>query len=284
MSKVNNKDNRPSKFRLAVIDDRTHKHLFNLHFTRTGFFVGLVSVLVVLTALIYSLVAFTPLRTFIPGYPDAHSKRAAIQNAMRIDSLENVIYRWELYSENLRRVVDGEEPLKIDSIINARSSRQVPQEELEELALKDSLLRQHVKDEEQFGISDRDKRNLPIEGLHFFTPLKGVVSQGYDPAIHPFVDITAPAGSVVKATLDGTVIYDGWSEDAGYTIQIQHDGDIVSIYKHNEKLLKKTGDKVTAGSPIALVGSTGSLSTGDHLHFELWHKGESVDPTRYISF
>ena len=193
MSKVNNKDNRPSKFRLAVIDDRTHKHLFNLHFTRTGFFVGLVSVLVVLTALIYSLVAFTPLRTFIPGYPDAHSKRAAIQNAMRIDSLENVIYRWELYSENLRRVVDGEEPLKIDSIINARSSRQVPQEELEELALKDSLLRQHVKDEEQFGISDRDKRNLPIEGLHFFTPLKGVVSQGYDPAIHPFVDITAPA-------------------------------------------------------------------------------------------
>ena len=284
MSKVNNKDNRPSKFRLAVIDDRTHKHLFNLHFTRTGFFVGLVSVLVVLTALIYSLVPFTPLRTFIPGYPDAHSKRAAIQNAMRIDSLENVIYRWELYSENLRRVVDGEEPLKIDSIINARSSRQVPQEELEELALKDSLLRQHVKDEEQFGISDRDKRNLPIEGLHFFTPLKGVVSQGYDPAIHPFVDITAPAGSVVKATLDGTVIYDGWSEDAGYTIQIQHDGDIVSIYKHNEKLLKKTGDKVTAGSPIALVGSTGSLSTGDHLHFELWHKGESVDPTRYISF
>lgn len=283
MSKVN-KDNKPSKFRLAVIDDRTHKHLFNLHFTRTGFFVGLVSILVVLTALIYSIVAFTPLRTFIPGYPDAHSKRAAIQNAMRIDSLENVIYRWELYSENLRRVVDGEEPLKIDSIINARSSRQVSQEELAELTTKDSLLRQHVKEEEQFGISDRDKRNLPIEGLHFFTPLKGVVSQGYDPAVHPFIDITAPAGSVVKATMDGTVIYDGWSEEAGYTIQIQHDGDIISIYKHNEKLLKKTGDKVSAGSPIALVGSTGSLSTGDHLHFELWHKGESVDPTKYINF
>ena len=284
MSKVNNKDSRPSKFRLAVIDDRTHKHLFNLHFTRTGFFVGLVSILVVLTALVYSLIAFTPVRTFIPGYPDAHSKRAAIQNAMRIDSLENVIYRWELYSENLRRVVDGEEPLKIDSIINVRSSRPVSQEELAELALKDSLLRQHVKDEEKFGISDRDKRNLPIEGMHFFTPLKGVVSQGYDPAVHPFVDITAPAGSVVKATLDGTVIYDGWSEEAGYTIQIQHDGEIISIYKHNEKLLKKSGDKVTAGSPIALVGSTGSLSTGDHLHFELWHKGESVDPTKYISF
>lgn len=283
MSKVN-KDNKTSKFRLAVIDDKTHKHLFNLHFTRTGFFVALMSILVVFTALIYSIIAYTPVRTFIPGYPDAHSKRAAIQNAIRIDSLENVIYRWELYSENLRRVVEGEEPLKIDSVINANRSSEASPEELAAMALRDSLLRQHVKEEEQFGISDRGKRDLPIEGLHFFIPLKGVVSQGYDPVIHPFIDITAPAGSVVKATLDGTVIYDGWSEEAGYTIQIQHDGDIVSIYKHNEKLLKKTGEKVTAGSPIALVGSTGSLTTGDHLHFELWYKGESVDPTKYINF
>lgn len=283
MSKVN-KDNRHSKFRLAIIDDRTHQHLFQLHFTRTGLFVAAVSAFVVLTAAIYSIIAFTPVRTFIPGYPDAHSKRAAIQNAMRIDSLENVIYRWELYSENLRRVVEGEEPLKIDSLINMTYSHQDVSADPADLALKDSLLREHVKEEEKFGISDRNKRDLPIEGLMFFTPLKGVVSQGYDPAIHPYVDITAAAGSVVKATLDGTVIYDGWSDDAGYTIQIQHEGDIVSIYKHNEKLLKKTGDKVKAGAPIALVGNTGNVTTGDHLHFELWHKGETVDPAKYINF
>ena len=203
---------------------------------------------------------------------------------MRIDSLESVIYRWELYSENLRRVVEGEEPLKIDSLINANRESSRTQVDASELALKDSLLRQQVKEEEQFDISGRDKRNLPIEGLHFFTPLKGVVSQGYDPAVHPYIDITAPAGSVVKAILDGTVINDSWSEDTGYTIQIQHDGDIISIYKHNEKLLKKTGEKVTAGSPIALVGNTGRLTTGEHLHFELWYKGEAIDPTRYISF
>ncbi len=283
MSKTH-KDNKPSKFRLAIIDDKTHQHLFNLHFTRTGFFVAAVSVFVVFTAIIYSIIAFTPVRTFIPGYPDAHSKRAAINNAMRIDSLENVIYRWELYSENLRRVVEGEEPLKIDSLISSGQKAKATQEELDQLAMKDSLLRQHVKEEEQFGISDRDKRNLPIEGLHFFIPLKGVVSQGYDAAMHPYIDITAPAGSVVKATLDGTVISAGWSDDSGYTIQIQHEGDIISIYKHNEKLLKKTGDKVTAGSPIALIGNTGSATTGDHLHFELWYKGESVDPTKYINF
>ncbi len=283
MSKVQ-KDNKSHRFRIAVVEDQTHKHLFNLHFTKTGLFVTLVSILVVLSAAVFSIIAYTPVRTFIPGYPDAHSKRAAIQNAMRIDSLENVIYRWELYSENLRRVVEGEEPLKIDSLISSRQHPEATSEELGEMAKKDSLLRKHVKEEEQFGISERNKRNLPIEGLHFFTPLKGVVSQGYDAAVHPYIDITAPAGSVVKAVLDGTVISAGWSDDAGHTIQIQHDGDIISIYKHNEKLLKSVGDKVTAGAPIALVGNTGKLSTGEHLHFELWYKGESVDPTKYINF
>lgn len=278
------KDNRPSRFRLVIIDDDTHQHLFKLRFSKTTGTVAIICFMVMFTALIASFIAFTPVRTFIPGYPDARSKRAAIQNAMRIDSLENVIFRWELYTENLRRTIEGEEPLKIDSIINASRSTQAAEADMKELAQKDSLLRMNVKEEEEFGISDRDKRDLPIEGMHFFTPLKGVVSQGYDAAVHPYVDITAPAGSVVKATLDGTVIYAGWSDEAGNTIQIQHEGGIISIYKHNEKLLKNVGDKVTAGSPIALVGGTGSLSTGEHLHFELWHNGEAVDPVRYINF
>lgn len=278
------REKKSKTFRLAFIDNKTHQHLVTLNFTRTTFFITVVSILVVLCAVIYSIIAFTPVRTFIPGYPDARSKRAAIQNAITIDSLENVIFRWELYSENLRRAVEGEEPVKIDSIIKAQNTSRSESLDMEKIARQDSLLREHVKEEEQFGISDRGRKDLPIEGLHFFTPLKGVVSQGYDPVIHPYIDIAAPEGSVVKATLDGTVIFAGWSDDAGHTIQIQHDGDIVSIYKHNDKLLKKTGDKVTAGTPIALVGNTGELTTGDHLHFELWHKGQTVDPTAYIKF
>lgn len=278
------REKRSKNFRLAIVDDKTHKQLLTIHFTRTTFFVAIVTFLVVLCSIIYSVIAYTPVKTFIPGYPDARSKRAAIQNAIKIDSLESVIYRWELYSENLRRVVEGEEPIKIDSIIKANSRSNGQNPDVAELQRQDSLLREHVKEEEQFGVSDVVRRNLPIEGMHFFTPLKGVVSQGFDPGLHPYIDITAPAGSVVKATLDGTVIFAGWSDDSGHTIQIQHDGDIVSIYKHNEKLLKKAGDKVTAGSPIALVGNSGELTTGDHLHFELWHKGEAVNPTRYINF
>ena len=137
--------------------------------------------------------------------------------------------------------------------------------------------------QEQFEVSGVT-RNLPIAAVAFFTPVKGVVSQGFDRAVHPYLDITAPPGSVVMSVLDGTVVFSGWDDDTGYTLAIQHKGDIVSFYKHNEKLLHKTGDKVKAGTPVALVGNSGSLTTGDHLHFELWYAGEAVDPAQYISF
>ena len=277
-------DKKISKFRFALIDDQTHKHLFVIRFTRLSLTVTIFSGLILLCALIFSIIAFTPVKTFIPGYPDAHSKRAAIQNAIKVDSLENEIFRWEMYSENLRRVLSGEEAINLDSLVT--SIRNKSQEEIQESKLKkqDSLLRQSVLQEEQFEISARSQRDLPIEGVMFFTPLKGAISQGYDPYLHPSVDITAPAGSVVKAVLDGTVISADWNKDTGPTIYIQHDGDIVSAYKHNERLLKALGDKVTAGAPIAVIGNTGELTTGTHLHFELWHKGKTVDPTKYINF
>lgn len=279
------KDHKHRNFRLSIIDDQSHKQLWTVHFTRTSMFITVTTVTVVLCAVIFSIIAYTPIRTFIPGYPDARSKRAAIQNAITIDSLETVIYKWGLYSENLKRVMAGMDPVRIDSLVNAGMAAASTQADMSEIQKKDSILREKVKEEEQFGISaGRDKRQLPIEGVHFFCPLKGVISQGYDPIGHPYIDITAPQGSVVKAILDGTVIHAGWSEEYGHTIQIQHEGDIISIYRHNEKVLKKSGEKVTAGSPIALVGNSGSTSTGTHLHLELWHKGEAVDPSIYINF
>lgn len=277
-----NKDNKVDDFRLDLVDNRTHKQLWGMRFSRIGFILSVVAATVFIIILFYTLFAFTPLRKTIPGYPDESSKKAAIQNAIRVDSLEKIISRWELYSENLRRVINGEEPLQIDSII--RSGETAYTKTREELHRRDSMLRERVMTEEQFELNSRGLRDLPIEGIHFFTPLKGVISQSYDPAIHPFIDITAPANSVVSAVLDGSAISAGWSDDAGYTICIQHDNDIVSIYKHNNKLLKETGEKVTAGTPVAIIGGTGNLSTGDHLHFELWYKGNPIDPTKYINF
>lgn len=279
------KKERTSNYRLTLVDDDTHDKLWTRKFNKLNILVAAITSIVVLLTALWCLIAFTPLRTFIPGYPDARTKHDAIQNAIRIDSLENVITKWELYSENLRRVVEGEEPLKIDSLMAARKqTREITDKDRAGLAMKDSLLRKEVAAEDKFDVTSGRAKTLPIEGMHFFTPLKGVVSQGYIQGLHPYIDITAPNNSVVMAVLDGTVISAGWTDEEGYTIRIQHDGDIISVYKHNQKLMKKTGDKVSAGTPIAVVGGTGTTADGDHLHFELWHKGEAVDPTKYISF
>ncbi len=281
---MQNKAKKIKNFRLSLVDDETHKPVIVTRFSKTNFIVACVMAVIITCLLIYSLIAFTPIRTFIPGYPDAKAKRAAIRNAIRIDSLETIVSKWEFYSENLKRILDGEEPVRIDSLVMKYAAENKREFSEEELKRRDSILRSNVKREEQFNLSLTEGRSLHIEGMHFFTPLKGVISQGYDPLIHPFIDITAPANSMVYAVLDGTVISSGWNDESGYTIQIQHSNDIISIYKHNQKLLRKVGDKVTAGEPIAVVGNTGILTTGDHLHFELWYRGEAVNPTEYINF
>ena len=123
------------------------------------------------------------------------------------------------------------------------------------------------------------------DGLHFFKPIQGVITEPFNLSInHPYIDVAAPKGSIIYSILDGTVISADWNDQTGYTIQIQHDNNLISIYKHAERVLKSTGDKIEAGTPIAIVGNTGKLSTGEHLHFELWHGGEAIDPTHYINF
>ena len=277
-----NKHQKVNIFRIQLVDNETHRKIWGIKFSRMGFIILMASSLLVIFAIVFAIFALTPLKTIIPGYPDSHTKRAAVQNAIRIDSLESVISRWELYSENLVRVVSGETPISLDSIIRIADVASGEAKDADYLNRQDSLLRSEVSSQEQFSLTPSQERKLPIEGMHFFTPLKGVLSEGYESGVHPYVDITAPAGSVVMSVLDGTVVFAGWNDESGYTICIQHQDDIISVYKHNQKLLRKSGDRVTAGSSIALVGS--STEAGDHLHFELWYKGEAVDPAVYISF
>lgn len=268
-------------FRLQLNDDKTHRQIAVLRFSRSGFLVILISALFVLFAGTFAIIAFTPVKTAIPGYPDAHTRREAVQNAIRIDSLESVISRWEYYSENLVRVLQGEATVSVDSILQGADAVGTEDADRQYLASQDSLLRDIVNEAGQFVVNSGQERSLPIEGMHFFTPLKGTVTNPYTEIIHPFVDIQAPANSVVMSALDGAVIFTNWSEDLGYTIVIQHESDIVSIYKQNSKLLKKTGDRVSAGSSIAISGGAGEED--GHLHFELWYKGAPVDPTKYMN-
>lgn len=276
-------DKKASNLRLTLIDATSHERLWSLRFSRTRFIIANISLVVVVFVVIYCLIAFTPVRTFIPGYPNAQSRRQAVQNAQRIDSLQTRILQWELYTENLRRVVAGEDPIRLDTLMLGREgSRAVS--DARYLAIRDSLLRADVVQEEQFGLSSGRRRNLPIEAMAFYTPVKGVVSKGFNPSLHPWVDVTAPAGSPIMAVLDGHVVFTSWSQDSGYTLVLQHGSDLLSIYRNNQKLMHKTGDAVKAGTPVAMLASSTSLTKGDHLHFELWYKGVAVDPAQYIKF
>lgn len=278
------KEPRVKRFRITLADDNTHRQLGVAKFTRWSFFTTIISITLLILMAVMAIVAFTPVKTFIPGYASADSRRSSEQTAMRVDSLNNVIARWEFYSENIRRVLEGEDPVKIDSIVKSYA----PAKDTMDAAafhVRDSLIRQKVLDAEQFSVSSMSQaRALPIEGQHFFTPLKGVVSEKFDKVLHPYIIVSAPANSVVTAVLDGTVISADWSDEHEYTIMVQHSDDILSVYRRNQKLLHKAGDKIKAGTPIALVGSSEDAAAGDHLRFELWHMGEAVNPTDFISF
>ena len=274
----------PQKFRLSLVDDETHNTLRSIRFGRARLIYGLITAVLALMLIAYLLFAFTPLRTTIPGYPNAHSRRQAVANAIKIDSLENAVSRWNLYAESLSRVLTGEASIDLDSLMRTSTARYLSNKDRAELARRDSVLQETVQKEEQFGVGTGAARDLPIEGIHFFTPLKGVVAKGYDRAIFPGIDVNAPTGTVVSAVLDGTVIFTGWDAEQGYIIVIQHRDNLSSIYTNNQKLLRSSGDAVKAGTPIALVGGTGRQEKTDHLHLELWHNGQSLDPTRFISF
>ena len=278
-----NGTSKPRKYRISLLEQETHRFVWQRNFTLPLLWLSAIAVVIIGMALVYCLIAFTPLRTTIPGYPDARARKAAVQNAIKIDSLENIIIRWDLYAENLRRVVAGERPVNIDSVLRVKAVSDSLPANVAALEKRDSLLRGKVVDAERFDLGDK-ARKLPLEGRHFFSPVKGGVSRPYDPVQHPYVDISAPAGSLVMTVLDGTVVFAGWSDEMGYIIAVQHEGDLLTFYKHNQKLLKEVGDKVKAGTSIALVGNTGSASAGDHLHFELWYDGEPVNPVDYINF
>lgn len=228
-------------------------------------------------------IAYTPLCNLVPGYPTNEVKLRQMQTEMKLDSLERSIFRWEIYTENLRRSIEGRKPIPLDKLIQ-RAEVEFDERDKYELNSADSTLRDFVQEQEKFDISDKNK-TAQIEGLHFFKPLVGTVSHHYQTAQHPYLDITAPEGSLVKSVLDGSVIYAAWNEGDNWSIAIQHQDGIISIYLHNRTLLKEVGDKVSAGTPIALLGASASIDeSSPHLHFELWQDGSPLDPSLYINF
>lgn len=234
------------------------------------------------------IIAFTPIREYIPGYPTGKERRMLIKNAQRLDSLALEIQRRDRLMANFRTIVAGgviesEEPNGANDASAAERNKNITFKK----SAEDSTFRAQIEEEERFNISTRrpSASAMQLEQLHLFCPLHGMISSKFgDPNGHYGVDILAVEGARVASVMDGTVVFSGWTVETGNVIQIQHTNNLLSLYKHNSKLLKKAGDRVRAGEAIAEVGNSGEQTTGPHLHFELWYKGAPVNPEDYISF
>jgi murein DD-endopeptidase MepM/ murein hydrolase activator NlpD len=280
------KRNWRDKYRYSVINDTTFEEVWRMRLTKYNAFLMVTFLVLFIIAATASLIAFTNLREFIPGYPDVIMRRNILVSAIRLDSLEKELTLRDKYFSNLRAIISGNEPVDLFSIQDTSGNYEsITFENTPE----DSALRARVEKEERYTLSlqpTQQESATNLAGLHFFPPVKGIISAKFDLRTgHYGTDIVTKPKSTVSAVLDGTVIFTGWTMETGFVIEVQHTNNIVSVYKHNASLLKETGDLVRAGESISIVGDSGELYTsGPHLHFEIWYKGTPLDPEKHIIF
>lgn len=242
----------------------------------------LLSVLTVLFLIAACIIAFTPLRNYLPGYMNSEVRSQIVANALRVDSLQTMLHQQNLYIMNIQDIFSGQVP--IDSVQTLDSLTAARKDTLMERTKREEEFRRQYEENEKYNLTTIASRP-DVTGLVMFRPTRGMISSHFDMDRKHFgTDIAANPNESVLATMDGTVILSTYTAETGYLIGVQHNQDFVSVYKHCGSLLKKEGDVVKGGEAIALVGNSGTLSTGPHLHFELWYKGHPVNPEKYIVF
>ena len=280
------KRNWRDKYRFSLTNDITFEEVWRIRLTKYNAFLLITFLIFFIIGSTTLLIAFTNLREFIPGYPDVTMRRNILLSAIRLDSLEKELELRDQYFANLNAIIAGKQPVDVYTLRDsARNYKSITFRASPE----DSALRAQVERDDRYNltlspVATESVTSLP--GLHFFPPVKGIVSAKFDPrAKHFGTDIVTKPKSSVDAALDGTVIFTGWTMETGFVIEVQHSNNIVSVYKHNAALLKETGDLVRTGEAIAVVGDSGELFTsGPHLHFEIWYKGSPLDPEKHIIF
>ena len=271
------------KYKLTITNENTLEEIVGIHVSKLNGVSVLLFAVTVIFLITSVIIAFTPLRNYLPGYMNSEVREQVVLNALRADSLQWVLERQRMYIMNIQDIISGN--VKVDSVHTIDSLTVTRTEELVERTQAEDDFRKQYEETERYNLTTID--NAPVmSGLIFFRPTRGMVSSDFDAnKQHYGIDIAANPNESVLATLDGTVILATYTADTGYVIQVQHAQNLVSVYKHCGSLLKKVGDTVKAGEAIALVGKTGEKTTGGpHLHFELWNKGRALDPSKYIVF
>lgn len=271
------------KYRLVILNESTFEEKISFKLSRMNVFVTGSLCIIGLIGFTILLIAFTPLREYIPGYSSTKLKRQATELTYKTDSLVFALNYTNRYLDNIRKVLKGDienNEINRDSLFEQYKldPSTVDLNPIKE----DSILRAQVAKEDKYNLFER---YLNSPGRVLFTPLSGTISQGFDSeSKHYAVDIVAPKDSPIKAVANGTVIFAEWTAQTGYVILLEHTDGLLSVYKHNGSLNKGQGDIVRAGEVIASVGNTGELTTGPHLHFELWSNGSPVNPLDFIDF
>ena len=270
------------KYKLSFFNESTLEEVWSFRLSQLSVFIYLCVFALILISLTSVIIILTPIRNYLPGYLDVEVRKEILQNALRADSLENKISAQSRYLENLTAILSGTVSIdsiqSSDSISYSSSNYDIPRSD------RESNYIAMFEEEEKYNLTALNPNPLLTE-IFFYKPLNGIISSAFDYEKGHFgIDLASALKESVIATLDGTVIYTGFDPKYGNVISLQHKNDFISIYKHNDIVLKEAGDRVVAGEAIAIVGNTGELSTGPHLHFELWHKGVPVNPENYIAF
>ena len=268
------------KYRFVIMTDSSFEEKLSIKLSRLTLiaFVGALVFFCFLSTIL--LIAYTPLSEYVPGKSSVEIQKRLIELNIKSDSLGAILLNRSIYLENINKIIKGEElstPENTEEITNTQNPISF------EKSIEDSLFRVKVEAEDKSSIYK--KNNTNNNNLMFFTPLTGLISDEYNNKTKHFgIDLVAKEKSRISSVLDGTVVISHWAYETGYVIGVQHKNDYLSFYKHNSVLLKSVGDYVSAGDHIAIIGNSGELSSGPHLHFELWHKGVPVNPENYISF
>jgi murein DD-endopeptidase MepM/ murein hydrolase activator NlpD len=277
------------KYRLIIVSDNTFEERVSLKLSRLNVISIIATAVILISIVILATIIYTPAKELIPGFSDAQAKREARRAIETAERLEADLSIRENYLNNVISVLKGD--IQVDDL--ASDSLEIVSDRDIELDFsvsdRDSALRADVAAEDLYNLKFENAESRTamsaLSNYVFFTPLRGLVSSQYDIGTeHLGVDVVAPDNETIKAVLDGTVILASWTSSEGYVLGIQHANDIISLYKHNSVLLKKTGEQVDAGESIAVVGNSGELTDGPHLHFELWYKGDPLDPEEFIIF
>ena len=273
------------KYRLILMNDSSLEEQISFRFSALDVITVLTIGCVLLFVFFLLLVGYTPLNEFVPGKASSSLHKELIAITLKTDSLEKKLLVNELYLKNITAIVNGEDPINTsteNTLVLSASETELSFKKSKE----DSLLRLAVEAEDKISISPTDKKdNLDMESMLFFSPIKGVVTNGFDRKKNHFgTDIVAKQDEPIKCVFDGVVVISHWTSETGNVIGVQHANGMFSLYKHNSILFKSAGEYVKSGEVIAIIGNSGELSSGPHLHFELWHKGTPVNPENYISF